>query len=150
MKKLILLLIASLFALSIYADDIPEANVPANVKGYVTKNYPTAKNAEWEFDRKKNSYEAEFYVDGRKVELEIDATGNLLNAEENILIRDIPASINSYISKNEADAEIMGAKKITRGQSVSYDVRITVIGNNGRTHDQHLLFDASGNLIKKH
>lgn len=149
MKRTILFAISSIIALSLYAKDVPESSVPANVKAYITQHYPEVKNIDWEYKKKQNYYEAEFYIDGREIELEIEASGSLRYSKEDMLIKDIPSFATSYISKNYPEAEILGANKKVQGNSVSYSVGIAFINKNGYTRHQNIVFDKNGNVIKK-
>ncbi|MFR9166159.1 MAG: PepSY-like domain-containing protein [Dysgonomonas sp.] len=132
MKKIILLFSLIFITVNIYSSDIPESAVPAGVKSYITKHYPAAKNIEWEYKNKKDYYEAEFYLDGREIKLEIDSSGKLLYSKEDMFIKDIPAFATSYIKKNYPNTEILGANKRVKDGQTSYSVGVAILNKKGR------------------
>lgn len=148
MKRILVIVVSFIFILSVQAGGIAESAVPAEVKAYIAINYSKAKNIEWDYEKKNNSYEAEFYIDGREIDLEIAANGVLLKSKEDMLIKDIPDFAVSYIKKNYSDAEILGAHKRVDGSSVSYSVGIVSLST-GSTKHRNIVFDSKGNVVKK-
>lgn len=142
MKKLIVLNILLMFTLLIQADNIPD-----NVKDYVSKNYPKAKNIEWN-KGSKDSYKAVFYINGLKTELEVTSSGELSHSNEKIFNKDLPGFINTYVKNNYPDAEIQEGTKIVKGQSVTYNVEIVIIDKKGKMNNKTLSFDDKGNIKK--
>jgi len=149
MKKIVFLLAVLFFSLSIYADKIPESEVPANVKSYIQGKYSGSVRVEWEYDKKKDLYKAEFYVDGRKAVLELNNAGKVINSDEVILLKDIPASASSYIKKNFPEAEIFEAKKVVDGQNTSYEIEYALPEKDGYSNSKKIIFDNNGNVTKK-
>lgn len=142
MKKLIVLNILLMFALFVQADNIPE-----NVKEYVSKNYPKAKNIEWN-KGSKDTYKAEFYINGLKTELEITSSGELSYSNEKIFNKDFPDFINTYVKNNFPDAEIQEGTKIVKGQTVTYNIEIVTVDKKGKMNNKTLSFDDKGNIKK--
>lgn len=149
MKKIFLLLIVAVAALSIQAKDILPENVPANVKSYVSKHYPKATNIEWDDKSKKGYYEAEFMYEGREVELDISTNGSLVSSKEDMLIKDIPSFATDYIKKNYKNAQVLGANKKFENGSTSYSVGIKYETDKGYSHHRNIVFDSKGNVIKR-
>ncbi len=151
MKKLIITIgVMSAACGSTLAQDIKESEVPAAVKEALKKQYPNVKEVEWE--KEGNNYEAEIELvqvsmDGkgkkREVEksLEYTATGELIQTEEEIEIKTLPAAINEYVSKNYAGKKIKEASKITEANgTVKYEAEV---------EKQDLIFDANGAFLTK-
>lgn len=151
-KKLLLnLLLFFVVILSVNAKDIKENNVPAIVRSYVAKTYPSATDKEWKYKDNKGKYyyKVEFLISGREVELEIDTDGKLLSSEEELPLKDAPASAVSYINKHYTDAVILGVKKKSEGTRVFFDIGIKYKNSYGNSRHRNIYFDKSGNVIKK-
>lgn len=149
MKKAFLIVISLFMVLTVPAKDIPDSQVPAEVKAYISQNYPKAKRADWGYEEKKNYYSAEFFVDGREVKLEITADGKLLFLEENIFIRDIPANLTAYIKQNYQGAEITDAKKKIENGVTTYSIRMVTITDKGGSKYQIIVMSEKGDVIKQ-
>lgn len=149
MKKLGLFLMAIAFTFSLQAKDILAENVPANVRSYLTKNYPSASYVEWELKDNGAYYKAEFKIDGREAKLKIANTGQLISAKEDMLIKDIPSFATNYIKQNYNNAEVLGANKRIDNGGVSYSVGIRFQNNSGYDRHRNIVFDSKGNVIKK-
>lgn len=150
MKKLGLFLIAVIFTLSLQAKDILAQNVPANVRAYISKNYPSANYIEWELKDNGAYYKAEFKMDGREAKVKISNNGKLISAKEDMLIKDIPPFATSYVKKNYNDAEILGANKsINSSGETTYNVGIRFTNDRGYDRHRNIVFDSKGNLIRK-
>lgn len=149
MKKLGLLLMAIAFTFTIQAKDILAENVPANVKLYITKNYPSASYVEWELKDNGAYYKAEFKIDGREAKVKLSNNGQLISSKEDILIKDIPSFATSYISKNYSGAEILGANKNINSSGTTYDVGIRFTNSQGYDRHRNIVFDSKGNVVKR-
>jgi len=149
MKKLILLSYILLASLLMQAKGFPESSVPQNVKSYVTNNYAQARNIEWDYDKKKDLYEAVFYINGMKIDLGISSSGSLNYSNENLQIKNIPANVASYIKSNHPDAEIQAGYKVVKEGATSYSIDLAIVDNKGKVSTKNLLFDDKGNVIKK-
>lgn len=149
MKRTILIAVSLLMVFTISAKDVPESQVPASVKAYISKHYPKVKRVEWDFEEKKNYYEAEFYADGREVELKIAPDGTLLFSEEDLFIRDIPANLTDYIKKNYPGTEITDAKKKVESNAVTYSIRLLTITNKGASKYRTIVLTDKGDVLKQ-
>lgn len=150
MKKLGLFLIAVIMTLSAQAKDIMAQNVPANVKAYITKNYPSANYIEWELKDNGAYYKAEFKMDGREAKVKISNTGKLISAKEDMLIKDIPSFATNYVKKNYNNAEILGANKnINSSGDTTYNVGIRFVNERGYDRNRNIVFDSKGNVIRR-
>ena len=66
----------------------PSKNVPEVVKTEFTKQFSEAKNIEWEY--KKNSYEAIFYLEGREYIAQFSDHGELKETKKNLWLNELP------------------------------------------------------------
>lgn len=139
MKKLIFLLVAVPGMLFVSAEKISGKEVPAVVKSVLTKHYPNAKELKWEKENK--NYEAGFKVAKTAYSLLIDASGNILETEVEISLKELPANANAYVSKNYKGQKIKETAKITDNKGVvTYEVEIK---------GKDLIFDNSGKFLKE-
>jgi|GEM_PF-591203 len=142
MKKNIGMLIVLLFAVSVHAQQLKEAEVPAIVKDAFAKKYPGV-NAKWE--KEGADYEAEF--DWNKVGSSaiFDASGFFKELEQEIKIAELPAAIVEYCNKNFIAYKLNEAEKIT---DASGNIRYGTEMKKGKEH-MDIIFDQDGNFIKK-
>jgi hypothetical protein len=139
MKKAILGITLSLFALSASAQKLKESELPQAVKDAFKKTHAEVKKVEWE--KEGANYEAEFEVGETETSIVMDANGALLETEIEIKIYELPATITDYVSKNYKGSKIKEAAKITdlKG-NISYETEV---------NDKDLIFDSNGKLIKE-
>lgn len=147
MKKYLFILITLLSISTVKAQEMSQSAVPEKVRSYVTQNYPKFKMAEWEYNKKRKTYSASFYENGKHVILSISEGGELLYSKEDIFTREIPSKITSYINKEYPNSEVTGGSKEFKDKMVTYDVEITVIGKNG-SNSKTMIFDVDGNILK--
>ncbi|MFO0356554.1 MAG: PepSY-like domain-containing protein [Sphingobacteriaceae bacterium] len=143
MKKLILVLALSLGLGSAFAQKIKETEVPAAVKDGFKKQYPNAKVSEWE--KEGANFEAEFKQNKVETSVVIDANGAILETEVEIAVKELPAAVSEYISKNYAGYKVDEATKITDSKgTVTYEAEV----EKGK-EEFDLIFDSNGSFIKK-
>ena len=78
-----------------------------------------------EVEKGKTSYEVETKVNGHTRDLEFDAQGTLLAAEEETSIDSIPAAAKAALEKKAAGGKITKVETITKGKTVTYEAAIT-------------------------
>ncbi len=139
MKKIIVTTILCLGLSSVYAQKIKGADVPTTVKEGFKKNFPNSKAKEWE--KEDGNFEAEFDVKKVETSALFDASGNLLQTEVEIPVKELPKAVIDYLSKNEAGKKIKEASKITDNKGfISYEAEVGEVD---------YIFDSTGNFIKK-
>ncbi|MEO6901669.1 MAG: hypothetical protein ABI315_00780 [Bacteroidia bacterium] len=139
MKNLILITALSLGVSCANAQKIKESEVPAPVKATLAKQFPTIEKVKWE--KEGANYEAEFEVKEVETSALINATGNLIETEEEILVNSLPKEVAKYVSKNLSGAKIKEASKITDAKgAITYEAEV---------NKADYLFDANGVFIKK-
>ncbi|WP_207493968.1 hypothetical protein [Aridibaculum aurantiacum] len=64
--------------------DIPSSDVPQDIITNFNSRYPGADHIKWKTEKKdgKTIYEAEFLINGAKVEAEFDEAGNFIREED--------------------------------------------------------------------
>lgn len=148
MRYFIFLSLFALLSTVVYANHIKENEVPMSVKEYITTNYPEATHIKWDFEKKKNCYEAEFDISGLKYELKITSEGVLISAEINISIETVPDNIQEYLKKNYPNFNIVEAEKIIKGNMFKYEISISGENSKGNKRNKNIYFDSDGNVIK--
>jgi len=102
--------------------DLPPAvqkAVPGETKGAKIKGYSQ------ETEKGKTFYEVETIFNGKSRDLLFDASGALVEVEEEIALDSIPPAAKAAIEKRAANGEVNKVESVTRGQSVSYEAEIT-------------------------
>lgn len=144
--KAITLLLCALICAPAMAGNIQDDSVPASVKTCIREHYPAAKSIEWDFDKKKRLYEAEFEIGGLEYNVEITPDGVLHAAKEDFPVSELPQAIAQYIEAHYPGSKILGANKKTRGGITTYDVGI--VTKDARGHHRNLYFDTQGKPVK--
>jgi hypothetical protein len=139
MKKIILMLLASLMASLSYAQKIHEKDVPVTVKEAFKKQYPAAKEVKWE--NESGNYEAEFEMGEIESSVLIDEKGTILETEVEIALDKLPAGVMNYVKTNYAGQKVKEAAKIIDSKgAVTYEVEI---------EGKDVIFDSNGKFVKE-
>ena len=93
--------------------------MPAEAKGAEIRGYNR------ETEKGKTFYEVETMLNGQSRDLLFDATGVLVEVEEEIALNSIPSAAKSAIERRVADGKVNKVERVTKGQSVSYEAEIT-------------------------
>lgn len=83
--------------------------VPQDVRNALTKLFPDAAEVEWEMEA---TYEAEFKRDGREVEVNFTADGELLQIEYEMDVEDLPLAVVKTINREFPAAKITEAERV--------------------------------------
>ena len=128
----------SLLSTMTYAQKMDASKVPQPVKTAFSKSFAGVNDAKWE--NEKGNYEANFSKDGKKMAVLFDGSGKLMETETSIAIKELPANVTAYMSKNYKDQKVKEAAKIILADgSMQYEAAIK---------GMDVLFDKSGNFIK--
>ncbi|SRR5713101_8469217 len=106
----------------IQSKDLPPAvqkAVPSETKGAEIKGYNQ------ETEKGKIFYEVETILNGKSRDFLFDASGALVEVEEEIALDSIPSAAKAAIEKRAATGKVNKVESVTRGQSVSYEAEIT-------------------------
>ncbi len=121
------------------AQKLNESQVPASVISAFHKMYPAEKDNGWEMED--GNYEAEMNNSAGESSVIFTATGALIQTEKEISVKELPAAIANYVSKNYAGAEIKEAAQITDVKGVkTFEAEVK---------DYDLIFDAKGNFVRE-
>lgn len=134
--------IAALFmGTALFAQDIPESQVPSVVLNTFKQQFPKASDVEWEKkgDHYNVDFEIGFFTD---YEAWFDATGNMLKYETEISESDLPKAVKQAISSQYPDFRIDDADKIVQDGNETFLVEIEK-GN----VEKHLTFSANGSVV---
>lgn len=102
--------------------DLPPAvrkTVEDQTKGAEVKGLST------EIEKGKKLYEVESVVNGHGRDVLMDASGAVVEIEEETALDSIPAAAKAAIEKKAAGGKITKVETITKGQSVTYEAAIT-------------------------
>ena len=105
--------------------DLPPAvqkTVQEQTKGAVLKGLSK------EVENGKTTYELETTVKGRSRDLLIDASGVVVEVEEEVALDSIPPAAKAAIAKNAAGGKITRVETVTRGKTTTYEAAITKAG----------------------
>ncbi|TWI81134.1 putative PepSY-like beta-lactamase-inhibitor [Lacibacter cauensis] len=139
MKKLASMLVAAVITSLTFAQKIQEKDVPASVKTSFQKHYPSIKEVKW--DKEGEKFEASFDLNKIDNSVLFDAQGNILEAEVEIELNQLPKGILEYVASNYKGQKVKEAAKITDARgTVTYEAEIKGLD---------LLFDSNGKFIKE-
>jgi hypothetical protein len=138
MKKTIIVLTIACSAMSIQAQKINAAKVPAPVKAAFAKQYP-GRSVKWEMEDGK--YEAGFINNGASTSILYDARGTATETEVDIKANALPAAVIQYVKTHYAGKSIKEGAKITKADgTVNYEAEVS---------GKDLIFDAKGTFLKE-
>lgn len=138
MKNSILACLALLFSSYAIAQKVNEKDIPNVVKSTFLKSYPNQNNVKWE--KEKNNYEASFTVVKTEHAVLLDSNGTILESEEEINVKKLPAKALAYIQQNYKNKQIKEAAVITDVHgTITFEAQVNAID---------LIFDKQGTYIK--
>jgi hypothetical protein len=134
MKNSILACLVLLFSSYAIAQKVNEKDIPAIVKSTFLKSYPNQNNVKWE------NYEASFTVFKTEHAVLLDSNGTILETEEEISVKKLPAKALAYIQQNYKNKQIKEAAVITDAHgTITFEAQVNAID---------LIFDKQGTYIK--
>ncbi|MBK0371116.1 PepSY-like domain-containing protein [Flavobacterium agrisoli] len=146
MKRLILLSALSLYFLSnaLYAQDVPQSQVPSVVVNVFQQNFQKAYDIEWEMDGDRYKIAFETGILGNDHEAWYTSTGKLVKHVEEISKSDLPASVLKNIQTTYNGYQIDDIEKITEGLTVTYKMELESF-----TQDWKIVCNSNGKTIRK-
>jgi len=146
MKKYILMSIIALAigVINIFAQDIPQSQVPSLVLNSFQQKYPKAYDVEWEL--KGDLYKVEFEKSllGDDVEVWFDKSGKVVRSKEEISKSELPKAVLDKIDAEFKASIIKDVEKFNENGTISYKVEIKTI-----REEWDVLFDEKGNILSK-
>ncbi|WBL22718.1 PepSY-like domain-containing protein [Zunongwangia sp. HRR-M8] len=145
MKKQILILGTALtIASGLQAQEIPQTEVPSIIVNEFSKNYPEAKDIEWELEG--NQYAVEFELDwNTDHELWYDKQGKLLKHKEDISEKDLPKAVSETIKSEFDGYSIDDLERISQSGKVYYHIDFEAL----LKEDWEVVIDNKGSIISK-
>ena len=141
MKNLILVAAMAISTVG-FAQTKDKKEVPKVVKEAFQKEYPNTK-VKW--DVEKDGFEAEFKMNGKEASADYDKAGHKLATEIEISKTEFPAKALTYIATTYPNKKIKEMAKITDNKNViTYEAEVKI-----DRKDSDLIFDASGNFLKR-
>jgi len=141
MKTLKIATVMALASLSVNAQGLSTDKVPTKVMANFQKNYPQAKDIEWEM--KGNYFQVEFDLGRYDHEISYDNTGKVVKVEKEINPTELPSNITSVIKQKYPDYKIDQAEMRQADNKTSYKVEI----EQGWFKERNLVLDSNGKLI---
>ncbi len=139
MKKMLFIFLAAITCITIYAQDISQAEVPSVVINAFHVKFPNASDIEWE--RRSSGYGVDFEIGWRDHTVLIDTSGTIQRHEQDIGREDLPPAIMQVIGKTYAKYTIDDLDKIETRNEVTYEVEL-----DGLQGDRKLVFSGAGVL----
>lgn len=109
-------------------------DLPARVQEAVREQTKGAKllGLSEEIDAGKTVYEAETSVDGRARDILIDATGAVLEIEEEVPLSSIPQAARSALERVAGGGKVQEVESVTKGGATSYEATIKENGKESK------------------
>jgi len=138
MKKLILLVVITVFMTQVQAQKLMTKDVPVATATAFSKANPSISNAEW--SKAGNDYSVQFTANNLATTATYDAAGLLLKTVEIVSVTELPATATEYLKKSYKLEEVEKVSKLTDTKNVvSYLVKVKGI---------ELTFDSKGKFVK--
>ena len=132
--KTLLFMLATITTLSCFA----QKDIPAAVQESFKKNFPDVTVKKWE--KEDGNFEANFSKDGKTMSATFDAKGAWMETETDIAIKDLPASVSSYVKEHYSGATIKEAAMLKTPKGDMYEAEVK---------GKDLLFDMNGKFLKE-
>jgi uncharacterized membrane protein YkoI len=134
MRRLIISAFCSILLASVVCADtkIKLEDLPRAVQNAVkelTRN-STLVGLSTEVEKGQRMYEVETTSNGHRRDVLVDATGAVVEKEEEVDLTTIPAAAKVAIEKKAAGGQVKKVETVTRGTAVSYEAEITKNGKN--------------------
>ena len=144
MKKILTLLICTVFVSYGYAQTQKKDETPVAAKTAFATQFPKAQKVKWSVE-KPGEYEAEFVMNGVESSAVFDARGKFIESETEIKGSELPQNVKSAIDKDFAGYKLDEIEKATDAKgAVSYEMEATK-GND----KLEICFNSNGQLLKK-
>ena len=89
----------------------------------------TIKGFSEETQKGKTTYEVEMVVNGHTKDVEMDASGAVLEIEEEVAMESLPANVKAGLTAKEAGGKILNVESLTKnGKLVAYEAKVETAG----------------------
>ena len=125
-----------------FAQEIPEAQVPASVVAAFKKDFPQATETKWE--KKADAHSVKFKVNGVEHKGWLDNNGKMVKHKVDIKESELPAAVTATLKKDYSNFKVSGVYKMLEGNATTYEMDLK--------NDQEkweAVFAEDGKLVKK-
>lgn len=140
-KAIQLVVVIMMVTGTMFAQDMRQSDVPSVVVNSFKKEFPKAKDVEWE--KKGDVYNVEFEIGLSSSDYEAwyDADGKIIKYTQEIPNRDLPKAIKEKIKSEYKGYRVDDVKKQVENNIVTYLVEIEK-----KKEEMHLVFNEDGTL----
>jgi hypothetical protein len=131
-----------LLAVTSFAQEIAEAQVPASVVTAFKKDFPQATETKWE--KKADTHTVKFKIGGVEHKGWLDSNGKLVKHKIDIKESELPAAVAAALKKEYSNFKVSGVYKMLEGNATTYEMDLK--------NDQEkweAVFGEDGKIIKK-
>ncbi|MEO5978047.1 MAG: PepSY-like domain-containing protein [Chryseolinea sp.] len=121
MKKIVIFMVAMVFASFLHAQHVKSIEVPVVVKDSFLRKFPGAKAVKWSKENEME-FEAEFLVNGVALASNFDQSGKWLVTETEMKVTELPKPVQDVISKDFSNVKISEVEKGETSDGVFYEV----------------------------
>jgi hypothetical protein len=127
-------ILAGLFITGIGAGQekkIKRSDLPPTVEKTVAEvsKGATIKGFSEEIENGKTTYEVEMVVNGHTKDVEVDASGAVLEIEEEVAMDSLPANVKAGLTAKAATGKILKVESLTKnGKLVAYEAKVETAG----------------------
>ena len=141
MKLAPLLILALSIAAIAQEKKIPRSALPLAVEKTVQAQTATIRGFSEEKENGQTFYEAEMTVDGHSKDILMDATGAIVEVEEQVALESLPAAVKAGLQSKAGKGKIVKVESISKHDKiVAYEAQITT---NGRHSEAQVAPDGS-------
>lgn len=122
MKTIMLFLIGLFFSIS-FAQNLENKDIPQLVKDKFTSSYTKSTHLKW--TKEKSNFEASFKLGKKKMSVNIDADGNIVETETELKVTDLPAIIKTSVLKDYPGYKITEAAMIESKGVTTWEAEVS-------------------------
>lgn len=141
MNKHIFFILLIILAVSTYAQDIDQKNVPAVVLNAFQLKFANAEDVDWKL--KKGNYHVEFELLHKDHDVWLDNTGKILKHKQELWASEIPGAVIETVRSNIMFFDLDEAERTEEGGQVVYYVNFEIDDK-----DCDFWLDGKGKLLK--
>lgn len=132
------------FANTLFAQEIPQSQVPSLIVNNFQQTFSKAFDVEWELDGALYKVEFETGLLGTDHKAWYDKTGKLVRHKQEISKSDLPKKVLGKINSDFSSYRVDDVKKISESGKVTYTLELKSF-----TKEWKVAFDEEGNILSK-
>ncbi|SKC83992.1 PepSY-like domain-containing protein [Ohtaekwangia koreensis] len=142
MKKATLITAMLLWAVTSFAQDIPEAQVPPAIVSSFKKEFANATDVKWE--KKQDAYTVKFDIGAVDHKAWLDNAGKIVKHKTDIKESELPAAVTATLKKEYSNYKVSGVNKVQEGNTITYEMDLK-----NDTEKWETVFGGDGKVVKK-